>query len=53
MGRVDAALADPAAFAAGTLYLLASNVRDFAGSERFGVEAIRAGPFLQRLGATR
>ncbi len=40
------------AFAAGVRYIVTGNVRDFAGSERFGVEAIRPGPFLQRLRAT-
>lgn len=37
------------AFAAGVRYIVTGNVKDFAGSDRFGVEAIRPGPFLKTL----
>ena len=38
---------------AGCEIVVTHNVRDFAGSERFGVTAIRPGEFLRRIGGTQ
>ncbi len=35
---------------AGAEYILTHNLRDFAGAEEFGIEAITPGQFLKRLG---
>lgn len=38
------------AVAAGCRYIITHNVADFRGAERFGIEALRPGEFLRRLG---
>ena len=35
---------------AGCEYLVTHNVRDFAGAEQFGIQVIRPGAFLKRIG---
>lgn len=35
---------------AGCEYVVTHNVRDFAGAERFGIQVIRPGAFLKRIG---
>lgn len=40
------------AVAAGCRYIITHNVADFRGAERFGIEALRPGEFLRRLGET-
>lgn len=40
------------AVGAGCKIVVAHNVRDFAGSERFGVTAITSGEFLRRIGGS-
>ena len=40
------------AVAAGCGYIVTHNVKDFRGSERFGIEAIPPGDFLRRMGET-
>ena len=37
---------------AGCDFIVTHNIRDFAGSERFGIEVLTPGRFLQRIGVT-